>query len=400
MKTAYLINQYPLVSHTFIRREIRALEQLGVKVHRISIRSTIDKIIDEDDRKEFAKTSILLDIHPFILISLVMRVFLSNPLLFLKVVKKTFYLGAKSKAGVLKHFIYLIEACALKIILKKSNTRHLHAHFGTNPAMVALLCRAIGGPPFSFTVHGPEEFDNPNGLLLKEKIRDAKFVIAVSNYCRSQLMRHCHVREWSKIHVVHCTVDNAFIDNVPVPLPDKPRLICVGRLCEQKGQLLLVEALNELKKQAINFEMIFAGDGDMRNQIELKINELKLNDSVKITGWLTGDEVKREIIESRALVLPSFAEGLPVVIMEAFALGRPVISTCIAGIPELVENNINGYLVPPGSIEKLTETLTRVLTDDLARLQEMGDHGFKKIKNNHNSLTEAEKIKVLISDNL
>ncbi len=397
MKIAYLVNQYPLVSHSFIRREIQALENLGLLIHRISIRSTIHKIIDMADKKEYSKTTVLLSM-PFIrLTTFLVLAIVSHPYSFIKAAILAFQMGWKSKSGLLKHVIYLFEACALKIILRKSEIDHLHAHFGTNTATVAILCYILGGPPYSFTVHGPEEFDNPQGLSLNEKIRYAKFIIAVSNYGRSQLMRQCHFSLWSKIHVIHCTVDESFAEPLPVPaVPDNHRMICVGRLCEQKGHLLLLEALNELKKQGMDFEMIFAGDGDLRDLIEQKIAHLQLTDHVKVTGWMTENEVKREIIKSRALVLPSFAEGLPVVIMEAFALARPVISTYIAGIPELVENNVNGYLIPAGSIQDLTDALRCVLTADLAKLQKMGDHGFVKIKENHNNLKEAEKIKNLI----
>lgn len=396
MKVAYLVNQYPLGSHSFIRREIQALEQLGIQIQRISIRSTIAKIKDAADIKEYSETTVLLNIHPIFLIGFFIRVFFSSPVRFLKVSKLTFKLGSKSKSGVIRHFIYLIEACALKSILQTSGTHHIHAHFGTNPSAVALLCRMVGGPPYSFTVHGPEEFDNPHGLSLDEKIRHAKFIIAVSSYGRSQLMRQCHSGNWPKIHVVRCTVDESFTDMHSCPVPDNRRMICVGRLCEQKGHLLLLEALKLLKEQALDFEMILIGDGELRPQIEQKINRLHLDDCVKITGWLTGDEVKREMIKSRVLVQPSFAEGLPVVIMEAFALGRPVVSTYIAGIPELVENNINGYLIPAGSIKKLAEALRRVLKDDPATLTKMGRHGFEKIKENHTNMKEAEKLKNLI----
>lgn len=396
MKIAYLINQYPFISHSFIRREIHALENLGLDIKRFSVRGTFSKIIDAADIEEYHKTTVILNLKILRLAIFVLVVFFQKPARFFTAVLKTVNLGIKSKAGLFKHFAYLIEACALKVLTGNAKIAHLHAHFGTNSTAVALLCHMLGGPPYSFTVHGPEEFDDPVGLAIDEKIKYSKFVLGVSEFGRSQLMRFCPPEFWHKIKIVRCGVDISFMDEIPTPVPDNRRMVCVGRLCTQKGQLLLLDALSLLKKQNMDFEMVFAGDGELRQMIQQKISDLNLVDNVKITGWLDEEDVKRYIRESRALVLPSFAEGLPVVIMEAFALARPVISTYIAGIPELVENNKNGYLVPAGSLERLADALRRVLTEDLPVLTAMGQAGREMVKKNHHVIHEAQKIKNLI----
>src|ERR1019366_5432957 len=185
------------------------------------------------------------------------------------------------------------------------------------------------------TVHGPEEYDNVRAIGLAEKVQRCAFVVAISSYGRSQLYRLVEHQHWPKVKVVHCGLEPAYFAAVG-PAPVARRLVCVGRLCEQKGQLLLIEAAHRLASRGIAFEVLLAGDGELRAEIEASIRRHKLQDRVRITGWISAAEVREQILAARALVLPSFAEGLPIVIMEAMALRRPVISTLGAGIPELV----------------------------------------------------------------
>lgn len=398
MHIAYLVNQYPKVSHSFIRREILALERIGVAVNRYSIRRIpLDSLVDQLDVQEHGKTSIILSSIVGLLTAIV-RSIISSPRVFWKALGTALLLGYKSKRGVLRHFAYLAEACILKELLEKNHIEHVHAHFGTNSATVALLCRLLGGPPYSFTVHGPEEFDDPEGLALKEKIQHCCFVVAISNFGRGQLMRWCPNGEWGKIKVVHCTVDDSFSLADKTAMPNAPRLVCVGRLCAQKGQLLLLEALHELDKEGTDFELVLAGDGEMRDVVEKRIKDYGLELKVRITGWISGDQVKEEILASRAMVLPSFAEGLPVVIMEALALQRPVVSTYVAGIPELVEHGKNGWIVPAGSVQDLVVALREVLTTSTELLMLMGRAGAQSVCQHHNAAIEAEKLLTYFKD--
>jgi glycosyltransferase involved in cell wall biosynthesis len=393
MKLAYLINQYPKVSHSFIRREIIALEKLGVHIVRYSIRETpADELIDPEDVKEIRKTFALLGAGILRLLAANVKVAIISPFALLRAFSVTIALGQKSRRGLIRHWAYLAEACLLVKKLKEEGVKHLHAHFGTNSATVAFLCKLLGGPDYSFTVHGPEEFDDPVGFGLEKKIKSCRFVVAVSNFGRSQLMRQSPPSEWDKIQVVHCAVNESFLNEEMTPVPYTSRLVCIGRLCEQKGQLILLKALHQLNVDGFDFEMILAGDGEMRAVIEKLIIEYELTGKTKITGWVSGAAVKDLILSSRALILPSFAEGLPVVIMEAFALGRPVVSTFIAGIPELVKNNENGWLVPAGSVDDLVSALRVVLTAEPDELSRMGAAGAATVRAHHNSLVEAGKL--------
>jgi glycosyltransferase involved in cell wall biosynthesis len=255
-----------------------------------------------------------------------------------------------------------------------------------------MLLAELGGPPFSFTVHGPEEFDKPEALHLKRKIQRSAFTVAISSYGRSQLYRWAAIRDWPKIKVVHCGVDSQFADQPPQTVAESVRLVCVGRLCEQKGQLVLLQAAQLLFKRGVQLELVLAGDGEMRVDIEALIRECGLGESVRITGWISGEQVLRELQAARALVLPSFAEGLPVVIMEAMALGRPVISTFVAGIPELLRAGQNGWLVVAGDVEALADAMQACLESSAERMDAMGLNGRQRVLQLHDVNVEAAKL--------
>gem|GEM_PF-127207 len=383
MKLAYLVNQYPKVSHTFIRREIAAIEDLGVTVERFSIRPTLEHLDDAADQLERERTRVVLAAGVLGLARAVLWTCLVRPWHFVRAARLALSTGRRSESGLLRHLIYLGEACALTRWMQAAGCTHLHAHFGTNPATVAMLSHELGGPPFSFTVHGPEEFDKPDLIGLSVKIQRSSFVAAVSSFGLSQLYRRAPFASWPKLHVVRCGVDDSFVQSPNTAVPQAPRLVCVGRLCEQKGQLLLVEAAAKLAAEGLSFELVLVGDGEMRSAVEAAVARHGLSASIRITGWASGARVRSEIVAARALVLPSFAEGLPVVLMEALALGRPVISTYIAGIPELVETGQSGWLVPAGSVDALADAMREALTAPVTDLAEMGAWGRRRVRELH-----------------
>lgn len=398
MRIAYLVNQYPKVSHSFIRREVAALEAQGLAVKRFSLRRCQEQLVDPQDEAERRRTTVILEAGARRLLTCVARHGAGNPWRLVRTIGLSLRCARQSgcgPSGVLRHLVYVAEACYLHRELRQWGAQHLHAHFGTNSATVAMLCRELGGPPFSFTVHGPEEFDAPEALSLPRKIQAAAFVVAVSHFGRSQLYRWCRHELWPKVHVVHCGLDSQFLEGTRTAVPDTAKLVSVGRLCEQKGQQLLIEAASQLKRAGIPFELTLVGDGEMRGAIERLIASHGLENQVRITGWASSEQVRQYLLESRALVQPSFAEGLPVVIMEAMALGRPVISTYVAGIPELVDPGVNGWLVPPGSVEALTGAMRHALQLPVDELQRLGASGAARVASQHDAVAEAGKLAAL-----
>lgn len=395
VKVAYLVNQYPKVSHSFIRREIAGLEACGVEVARFSVRSCAEELVDPADLAERQQTRYILAAGGLGLLAGVVRSLVAAPLAWFRTLALAVRVGWGSERGVAIHAIYFAEACLLRGWLAAAAVEHLHSHFGTNATTVAMLCRALGGPPYSFTVHGPEEFDKVEAIALPEKIARAAFVVAISSFGRSQLWRWCPYDQWSKIAIVRCGLDRDFLHAEPVPVPERPRWVCVGRLSEQKGHFLLLDALAQLAREGRDFEIGLVGDGELRAQVEAQIARYDLQARVRILGWAPSAAVREQIAASQLLVLPSFAEGLPVVLMEALALTRPAVSTYVAGIPELIEPGKTGWLVPAGSQEALTAALREASDTPRDRLWQMGKAGRERVAAVHDAAREAAKLAAL-----
>lgn len=392
MRVLYLVSEYPKVSHSFVRREIRAVEALGHEVTRVSVRGWDLPLVDEGDIEERQKTLYILQQGIVRLLGVTVGMAVTRPSSMWRALKLVWTMARRAEKPLAYHLVYLLEAAWIARLALSRGCEHIHSHFGTNPAEVGVLAGRIAGLPHSFTLHGPDEFDHPQEFHLQEKVAHSAFVATVSSFGRSQLLRWARHEDWHKVKVVHCGLDDAFLRAAPLPVPEQPRLTCVGRLSGQKGQLLLIDAASKLKNEGLAFELVLAGDGEMRPAIEQRIREQGLQAHVRITGWISAAQVKAELEASRALVLPSFAEGLPVVIMEAMALGRPVISTYIAGIPELVLDKECGWLVPAGDVGALAEAMRACLTTSPVELNAMGTQCRQRARERHDIMTESRKL--------
>lgn len=397
-KIAYFINQYPKVSHSFIRREILALERQGFEILRIAVRGWDGEVVDEQDRQERARTRYVLRGGLASLAWALVRTLLIRPGRLMSALVLAIRMGHHADRPLPYHLVYLVEACRILPWLQTFGATHVHAHFGTNSAEVVMLARALGGPPYSFTVHGMDEVDSAKFLGFEEKVRRAAFVVAVCSFGRGQLYRWVHHAHWHKIKVVHCGVEPAFYEVAPTEPPAVPRLVCVGRLSREKGQLLLIEAAHRLAGKGIEFELVLAGDGDLRSEIEQSIAQFGLGKQVTVTGWINSDQVRDQILMARGLVLPSFIEGLPVVVMEAMALRRPVLTTYVGGIPELVRAGENGWLFPAGDVEGLAAALEDFLSRPVEELRILGDAGHSRVLERHSIDIEAAKLATLFLD--
>ena len=400
-RVGYLVNQYPSVSHTFIRREIEALESLGLDVERVSIRAASrDTLRDERDRDESSRTVALLDESAVRLALIVLSSLISAPRGFLRAAMEAWRLGWHSDGGLLRHFAYLAEACVLKRHLAERGVCHLHAHFATNPAAVAALCALLGGPSFSFTAHGAACFEGAESHKLGRKVELARFVVAVSESGRSHLMRWSDPRCWPRIHVIRCGLGPEFFDWAGRPIASEPRLICVARLVPVKAHLVLLEAAAELEREGLEFELVLVGDGPLFGSLEAAVRRLRLEKRVVFRGALDGAAVRDLIAKARVLVLPSFEEGLPTVILEAFALGRPVVATAVGGVAELVENGATGWLVQPGSPSALARAMRTALLAPEEVLDRMGASASELVRSRHCARLEARKLARLFEESL
>ena len=346
---------------------------------RIAIRPSPEVLVTPEDIKEQEKTHYILKSGLFHLIAVFVVHCLKNPLCAFSMLRCLLRLIRNAGGSIARHTAYAIEAAELIRICNKNGITHIHSHFGTNSSTTALFARMLGGPTYSFTAHGPEEFDHPIRLSIEMKVRYAHAVVAISMFGRSQLYRWCRREDWSKIHVVHCTVASKFLQQEVKGTTQAGRLLSVGRLCEQKGQLVLIQAVKKVIDAGIDLHLRLIGDGEMRSDIEFEIKQLGLEQHVQILGWKGESEIIEELDRAELFVLPSFAEGLPVAIMEALAREVPVISTYVAGIPELVKPDETGWLVHAGDSESLSMCILAALKTSSTEKQVLGRSGKRKI---------------------
>ena len=396
MKLAYLTNQYPKISHTFIRREILALEAQGIDVTRFSIRRAAENFPDAQDQQELVRTRFLLDGGTFTLSKNMLRVAAANPRAFAVALRQAMEMGWQSQRGLARHFAYLAEACVLKNLCAARGITHLHVHHATNPAAVALLCQTLGGPPYSLTVHGPEEFENAAQLALPTKIARAAFVVSVSEWGRTQLFRHCDAAQRHKIYLIRNGVEENFAEFAPRPIQDTPRFLWVGRLAEQKNPMLLLDAITHLRNENIFCTVTLLGDGPLRAGLEHEIARRALGDRIELKGWANYKQILKELQQVRALVISSRAENTPTVILETLLQERPVISANIGGVPEMIDDDKTGWLVSPNDAPALAEAMRRALETPPETLQHMGRLGRKFILEHFDGMKQTRALRRLL----
>jgi glycosyltransferase involved in cell wall biosynthesis len=245
-----------------------------------------------------------------------------------------------------------------------------------------MLIRELGGPPFSFTVHGPDEFDAPIALAIPEKVARALFVVAITNFCKAQLQRWSFVDDWRKIEVVRSGVPEEFFKSA-TPTPDAPELLTIGRLGAQKGHMTLLAAIRRVVDQRIDVRLVVAGDGELRKTLEAEVDRLNLAGVVELIGAVSERQVRDRLASCRVLVMASYAEGLPGVIMEAMAMQRAVVATAVNGIPELVFPGRNGWLAPAGDPRGLSDAIVEALRMPIDQLRTMGRAAQEDARSRH-----------------
>jgi colanic acid/amylovoran biosynthesis glycosyltransferase len=397
---AYITSQYARAGDTFIRGEVQELRRRGHTVHTFSIRDNPGEEISEDIARERKQTEYILTVGVLRLLAAFLTVLATRPASLLASIRLAMKVRPPGIRAWIRHAAYIVEATYLARRLRLLGVEHLHNHIGENSATVAMLASRIANVPFSQTIHGPGIFFHPREWSLGEKIQRSAFTACISSYCRSQCMMFSSPDAWDRLHIVRCVVAPRFRDIDPSPLREGAPFIFVGRLALEKGILVLIDALAELRRQSDECRLEIIGDGDLKWLIERRIAERDLNNHVCLRGWRSGDEIVDALGRSRVFVLPSFAEGLPVVIMEALAMGRPVISSSLSGIPELVRPGENGWLVPPGDVSALADAMQQALNAPLQSLETMGRAGRRAVLERHNALREGAKLEQLIRESI
>lgn len=380
MKLAYLLNTYPLISTTFIRREIAAIEAQGVPVTRYAVRQWDKPVVDPLDIAEQGRTHYILTGGKAALAADALFTAARHPVRFLTLLPRWWRLYRNAGKNFVQHCAYLIEALAFARRANLAGITHVHVHFSTNAAAVAMLARHMGAPPYSFTVHGPDELIDPPSLSLADKAGAADFVVAITQYAKGRIIADAPASA-DKVKVIHCGIDMDEFAFSPEP-PEAPRIVCVGRLCHNKGQKHIPAAVAQVKAEFPDIVIDLLGGGEDEALIRAEIEKHGVADNVVLHGWATSGQVRAGILASRALLLPSYAEGLPIVIMEALAMGRPVLTTRITGIPELVDSQC-GWIFEPGDVDAIAEALRGIMRASKEERAAMGREGRRRVEARH-----------------
>ncbi len=374
-KLAYLCSQYPAVSHTFINREIESLCEQGFQIEPISMRpGEVLPGATDFEQKQLAATWCLHRQPLRIKIGSQIGQWLRHPIGYARGLLYALALQRGRPKETLWALFHFLEAAMLARRMRERGLRHVHVHFAGSEAAIALYAHRAFGIDYSFTLHGPDVFYNIDLGRLTEKIQCAAFVICISHFARGQAIRLVGADSLHKLHIVRCGVDPERYRPADAEEGEKLQpftIVCTGRLTATKGQALLVMACAALRKKEYKFRCVLIGDGNELESLRAKVGELGLANVVELTGALPQDGVYEHLRNADAFVLPSFAEGVPVVLMEAMSMGVPSISTRVGGIAELIEDGVNGFLLHAGDVDGLVDRLEALMDrgEDFAELR-------------------------------
>ena len=298
---------------------------------------------------------------------------------------------------------YFAEAVPVWLAMRRAGLRHIHAHFTSPAADVALRVAALGGGTqngwtWSFSAHG-SDIQETDQRLLAEKVRRAARVVCVSDFGRSQVLTLVEERHWPKVMVVRCGLEpRAYVPRLERDDRSRPlQLLTVGRMVRLKGHAVLLEAVALLRDRGVPVNLTIVGDGPLRRELEDTVRRHELTTMVTFVGFVGQDEISAYYDQADVFCLPSLREGLPVVLLEAMAGGLPVVASGIMGIPELVEPMRNGLLVPPARSDLLADAIAR-LADDEAERRRLGERGRQKVLTEYDLGRSAERLRAIFSE--
>lgn len=386
IRMGYLISRYPAISHTFILREVRGLRELGFEIETASING-LDRpmaALAGEEREEAGRTFYVKSAGWRGALAATLTAFLCSPTAFLRGLRFALRIGGTDPRRMVFALFYLVEAALIGGWMKRNRLDHLHVHFATPAATVGLIVTRLFPFTFSMTVHGPDEFYDTTDYRLREKIAGASFIACISSFARSQLMKLSPVTQWTKFDIARLGV----FPSIFAPAPRNGagewfEILCVGRLVPAKGQQVLIAAVDRLVREGRRVRLRLIGDGPDRAALEAEVARRELSEHVIFTGAVNQDRIREFYAQADVFALASFAEGIPVVLMEAMAMEIPCVSTCITGIPELIRPGQDGLLVPPSDEKELAKALARLMDEPELRA-ELGQAGRQRVESKYN----------------
>jgi glycosyltransferase involved in cell wall biosynthesis len=388
---------YPAVSHTFIFREAQALRQMGYTIRTASVNTpqTIETMTVEE-KEEAAQTLSLKATPPSTVLKIHLRLLFSHFRGYMRMFCAAKRTWKDHRLTLFKAVAYFAEAGILLAWMLDNDIEHVHVHFANPAATVAMLAASSQLVDFSLSVHGADEYSNAPTTLLQQQVLAATFVRCISAFCRSQLLSLAPPAMWDKFHVVRCGIDLKDFAKTKVSKAPLPEILCVGRLVPIKGHRILLEACRLLKDKPLQFHLTVIGDGPEKEDLEAFCRTTGLERCVTFTGSVGHSAIQAYYDRADIFALPSFSEGVPVVLMEAMVKGIPCVSTRIAGIPELIHDRENGLLVTPSEVQELTEALTELIANPALRA-ELGAKANNTVAARHDILQTGSGMAELFS---
>jgi glycosyltransferase involved in cell wall biosynthesis len=363
---AYLLSQYPMLSMIFVLREVLQLREMGFRIDVASI-NTPDRPKEGLTAEEASEAANAYHLKKHALGDALkghLKTMFTNPSGYVRGLGLVAKLGRLDLSALALNFMYFTEALMVGVWMKRVNQRHLHVHLASQAATVGLYVHRIFRVGYSITVHGPDEFYDIKGQYLAEKVAAADFICCISFFARSQLMKLSPYIHWKKLVISRLGVDpNVFAPRPARPAPDVFEILCVGRLTDAKGQHLLLDAIEKLDKQGRRVRLRLVGGGPDEASLKARAREMRTPELVIFEGGVTQDHIRKLYRAADIFCIPSFAEGIPVVLMEAMAMEIPCVTTHITGIPELIRNGIDSMLVAPSDVDGLVDAIAKLMDD-------------------------------------
>lgn len=386
-RIAYLIHTFPLYSTTFITNEIDQMRRQGAVLKLFAVQPPKPGDYPDDFKRFYDETVYLFPLKPLKIVSRCLSAIIGRPFSFLKTLYEALTWGDLLPKDRIRTLIHLIEALCFYPDFARAGCHHLHVHFLSGGASIALFLNRLYGINYSLTAHGTDIFVEK--VLLSEKVRHSKFTRVGTEYNRKYLSGLLPEGCEATVEVIPFGIDvSAMSGTASEPVNNSGiRLLNVGRLTWQKAQDLLLESCAILKKEDIEFSLVIVGEGELRPFLEKKTAELGLSECVTMRGHLSEFEALKEYRSADIFVLSSVSEGFGIVLLEAMANGLAVIAPSLNGIPEIIEDGVNGRLFVPGSARELAQIIKELAQDQVKRMR-FADAGFRKVKESY-QLTDS-----------
>jgi colanic acid/amylovoran biosynthesis glycosyltransferase len=393
----YLLYAFPQLSETFILNEILQLQKRGSHVHVFSLARSREAKVHRKAVALIETTVYLSELRREEKIRALARLILRHPIRLLKSTWFVMCQDGEIRSWTFRQAIYVAgEAIRLGI-------RHIHAHFAVETAEHAMLASMLSGISYSMTGHAVDIYVRQK--LLREKMNRAKFVVTVCDYNKKHLLEINPVFPDDRLHVIRVGIDaDLFSRNHSTQDHEKKHglfhIASIARLVEKKGIRYLIEALAILKREDVVFQCTIVGEGPERAMLENLVNERQLESMVRLIGAQESDQVRSILHGADVFVLPCVVarngdrDATPTVLLEAMAMGIPVVSTSIGGIPEVVPKEA-GILVVPGDAPALARAIKAVAELKANERTAMGEQGRKHVSAYFNSETEVQRLATL-----